>query len=411
MKKILQTSILMMMILSFSTNNLKEKNVKVYESAPIAYLNANHDNLYKYLSDIDYVKDDTYVKSGYYLRLDKNSGSGLITVNIDGEPKPFIKGISAWATSNIVYDLKDYDYDYFTAYLGVDSAQTNTYYNSGVSFTIKTSLDGTNWEEVYKSKTLKAWDNAESVRIDIRNVRFLALYAYENGNSWYSHWYDDAVYANAKLVKEEYVESEDVYPLIKTLDEYDTIIKNNPSDTLSVLQREFVKRVGYDILQALCSYSDEYKTIFDWLMNDESILKSYLLGGEPDGNYASSLKILNELYNKYSADLEKENKKIYENMMISLSLTHSANVGLWVTGAPEDSLDPNGSNALKRYEIFKDLYENNLLRNDIFENIEPEEMRFVMNNIIDDEEIKWLNAYTKETNKYNPYNFISYRFG
>ncbi len=160
MKKYLKIIVLVVIVGLFSNKNYVDNN-KYFISTPNYLANGNIDKDYVYLSDLNYVNDLTYVKSGYYLRLDKNSSSGLITVNIDGKKKSFIKGISAWATSNIVYDLQDYDYDYdyFTAYLGVDAKETSTYYNSGVTFKISTSNDGENWNDVLTTNTLKGFSS------------------------------------------------------------------------------------------------------------------------------------------------------------------------------------------------------------------------------------------------------------
>ncbi len=386
---------------------------------------------YIYLSDIDYM-DESFVEDGYYIRKDKNASSGLITLNIEGEKKEFIKGISAWASSSLVYDLTNLDYDYFTAYLGVDAKETSTYYNSGVIFSIYTSTDNITYDEVYTSKILKGFDDAEEVKIDISNANYIKLYAYENGDSWYSMWYDDAVYADAKFIKADYEGNQNkTFNIIKKVNEYDDLIKSfdasitsgdfNNIDTyeLTLLQREFVKNAKYDILQQLLNYSDEYSEVLSWLLNDKETLELYVLGGRPDGNYATSLQVLNELYKTYKDDLLDKTKlangdtlgNLYRKMMVSLSLTHSASVGLWVSGAPEDVLDPNGSNALTRYKIYKTLYLNNKLDKNIFENLSVEEMRYVMNNIIDDEEIIWLNDYTTLKNSRNPYSYITYRFG
>ncbi len=382
--------------------------------ASTSYLSYNTEEMV-YLSDVKYL-DESYVKSGYYVRLDKNNDSKLISVNIDGERTTFIKGISAWATSNLVYDVSDLDYDYFTAYLGVDATRTETYYNGGVSFKIYTSQDGKEWTEAFKTGTLKGWDDAVFAKVNIRDVNYLRLYAYENGNSWYSHWYDDAVYANAKLIKESYQEKTTKDDLVQPVSYYDNLIRECESKgetcEQTLLKRTFVNNVGYDVLQAYLAYSNEYHDTISWLMNDQKILEEYLLGGTPDGSYGTSINILNELYEKYKADLaDPKYGDLYLKMMISLSLTHSANVGLWVTGAPEDVNDTNGSNAINRYAIYKKLHEDGLLRNEIFEHISVEEMRFVMNNIIDDEEILWLNEFATLNNSTDPYKFLTYRFG
>ncbi len=412
---------------------------------------------YLYLSDIDYVSNMSYVKDGYYFKKDKNNLNGLIEVNVkDPEnnihKETFIKGVSAWATSEIVYDVEGLDYDYFTAYVGVDANQTSDYYNSGVRFTIYTSLDGETWENVYTSSIKKGVDAADFVKISLyenknvqsaqgiegpeifddelltgntsskgQKVKYLKLYAYENGNSWYSHWHDDAVYANAKLIKEGYEEKKQNFEVIKTISEYDREIKelSNLEDFTNLeeyqnllLERELVSRVGYDILQALFNYSEEYQDIIKTLFNDKDILELYLLGGEPDGNYVESLKILKNLLTTYGSDFsDPVNGELYKKMAISLSLTHSANVGLWVSGAPEDPDDPNGSNAIDRYLIYKKLYKAGKLNNAIFTDLSVEEMRFVMNNIIDDEEIIWLNDFVRKNNSFNPYTYINYTFG
>ena len=424
-KKILSLGILFLITLTL---------IIIYQPRSIMKTVFNRDNSmalsydvsdFIYLSDIDYIEDKTYVEPGYYLRKDKNNNSGLITLNIKDEEtnevskKPFIKGISAWASSNIVYDLQNYDYDYFTAYLGVDASQVNTYYNSGVSFTIYTSNDGENWKEKFKTNTLKGWDNAVFAKVDIKNVRYLKLYAYENGDSWYSQWYDDAVYANAKLIKEDYVESFSKSNIVKELSYYDDLLKkydngnidSNIDYDLLLLQREFINNVGYDILQSFINYSQGYENLLKWLLNDKEVLELYVLGGTPDGNYGTSLQILNNLYTTYADDLKDPTySKLYLKMMVTLSLTHSQSVGLWVSGAPENPDDPNGSNAIKRYAIYKELHSKGLLDNQIFENLSVEEMRFVMNNIIDDEEIVWLNNLSRSENSRDPYHYIIYTF-
>ncbi len=419
------------------SNKYSINKVALAEYATINYDKSDH----VYLSDLDYVETlenekVTYAKDSYDIHFDKSNSGDLLKLNVNGTTTSFIKGLSAWATSSIVYDLTNIKnnnenvvYDYFTAYLGVEASQVSTYFNSGVVFTISTSNDGKTWETKHKTKVLKGWDDAEFVQIDISNCKYLKLYADQNGGNWWDHWYDDALYADAKLITKDYTEKVVKNDNVLPLAEYDQKIKeavNKNTDYQNILlKREFVNRVSYDILQALMNYSEDYTDIINWIMNDEDILYLYLLGGEPDGNYVSSLKILDQLYKKYQNDLnDSKNGDLYLKMMITLSLTHSANVGSWITGAPEDPNNPNGSNALVRYQLYKKLYNEGLLNNDIFTNISVEEMRFVMNNIIADEEIEWLNHYTRDYAKSNnftaeemknekeknPYTYITYTF-
>lgn len=394
----------------------KEKNnIEMIETKPYGYLTYNTD-MYRYLSDIEYIKEQSSVGWGS-IQLDQNINTsinnGLITVIIDGKKTSFMKGVVAHATSTMVYDLSSFNYDYFTAYLGVDqSVGTN---GNGVKFAIYTSKDGENWDLKTEEKppVLKGNSNAILVKIDIKDVKYLKLYAHNNGNDSSDH----AVYADAKLIKEGYVEDNSTVDFIKTIEEYDRIIKSkNISEQLStneltILQREFVNNVGYDLLQSFVKYNDDNKAAISWLMNNLDVLRYYILGGNPDGgSYYKSIIQLTRLYNEYKEDFtntELLNNKwhpnmtygdLYKKMAITLSLTHSQTVGLWM----QSSRVENQSDALKRYAIYKYLHKNEKLKasdkldfTPWFEALEVEEMRFIMNNAIDDEEILWLNAYVK----------------
>ena len=373
-----------------------------------------------YLSDISYMKDKTTVASGHTVKLDKNDSDKLISLKINGETQEFIKGLCAWATSEIVYDLRDYNYDYFTSYLGVDISQQSNYFNTGVKFYIYTSDNGENWNEKYSTDTLYGWSEAKYVKLDIKGAKYLKLVADENSPNWWAEWYDEAVYADAKLIKEGYVEDNtSTVDFIKTVEEYDKIIKKHQGEEitgeyeLALLQRELVKNVGYDILQSFVRCYDTNKETVQWLMSDVENLRLYILGGEPDGNYISSLQVLTRLYTTHKDDLNNKNLtehgtvygELYRKMMITISLTHSAQVALWMdTTSPENQSDP-----VKRYEIYKQLHADgkfvvseNQDHTPWFEDLKVEEMRYVFNNIIDDEEILWLNEYTQNYINANP---------
>ena len=387
----------------------------------------NPDNIY--LSDITYINDKSFAQSGHSILLDKNQENDFITLKINGKVMPFLKGICAWATSEIVYDLSKYDYDYFTAYIGIDASEQSDYFNTGAKFYIYTSNDGEYWEEQYQSEILYGWSEAPFIKINIKGANYLKLVADENqeypGDFW-SSWYDETVFADAKLIKEDYAEDKTEVDFIKAVKEYDEKIKIYSVNQeiageyeLALLQREFVKNVGYEVLQQFVKYSNENYNAISWLMNDVDNLRLYIIGGEPDGRYIESLKVLSQLYNTYKDDLKNEGitangtvlKNLYRRMMISLSLTHSTDVGLWAGGMTNNPNDPNNSNAIVRYRIYKKMHQEGMLDNEIFESLNVEEMRFVMNNIIDDEEIEWLNAYTTENDSRNPYSYIEYTFG
>ena len=370
-----------------------------------------------YLSDIPYVESQTRVGWGQ-LGIDKASDNSLISVKVEGAYYTFEKGIFAHATSTVVYDLTNYDYDFFTAYIGLNKTAASS--SNGVKFFIYTSQDGTTWnlKTAEEPSVMKAGANAEFVKVDIKDAKFLKLYADSNGANGNDH----SVYADAKLIKETYKEEGE--SLVPTVEEFDEEIKTkfpnadltNKEFELKLLQRELVKRAGNYALRRFLSESQENKDTYLWLTSDVENLRLYILGGAPEGgSYYNSLTQLSRLYNEYSSDFTKNvllnnewcpegmtNGDLYKKMAITLSLTHSQNVGLWMqSGAAE-----NKSDALKRYAIYKYMYENGKFDAstlgsiwDItkwFESLQVEEMRFVMNNAIDDEEIIWLNAYVQD---------------
>jgi len=162
-----------------------------------------------------------------------------------------------------VYDITDYDYDFFTAYIGVDASGGST--GNGVKFLIYTSVDGENWDlkTPASPKAMKGNSNAEFVKIDIKDANYLKLYAHNNGNADGDH----SVYANAKLVKEGYDENVSVADFIKTVEEYDEAIKSNYGEEITgeyellLLQREFVKNTDYELLQAYVQISEDNMNI------------------------------------------------------------------------------------------------------------------------------------------------------
>lgn len=378
---------------------------------------------YTYLSDISYDKDKSFAASGHSIHIDENDSNQMLTLKVNGKSQSYIKGLCAWATSEIVYDLKDYDY--FTADLGVDISEQSNYFNTGVRFYIYTSDDGESWTEKYKSDTLYGWSEADAVKIDIKNAKYLKLTADDNSANWWAAWYDEAVYANAKLIKEDYKEDTSDIAVIKTVDTYDKELKQNNLQEitgdyeLTLLQREFVKNVGYETLQALAKYSDEYKDTISWLMNDKETLRLYLAGGKPEGSYLNSVKVLTRLYTTYKEDLSNDKttsygtkySDLYRKMILSLSLTASGKNYFFFDGTQV-------SDPVTRYQIYKDLHmhkgqDQELIQNQVFESLTVEEMRFVMNTIIDDEEIVWLNNYVRndKNGATSPYSYIKYTGG
>lgn len=388
---------------------------------------------FMYLSDIDKKKILTGTVGFGDLEYDRNTSKNRISLLVDGVKNYFMKGFGAHANATLIFDVSDYikyyHYDRFIAYLGLDNAQGNN--GNGVTFTVSTSQDGQRYETVKTTGVLKGNTNAVPVDIDLNGAKYLKIYIDTNGNASSDH----AVVADAKLATKDYVDQSQTTALFKTVAEYDEEIKKYEADhsgksytellhdrdyQMLIYQRSFVKGADYQLLKAYL-YDEDYVKTFDWFFNDYEALELYTGGGTPAGSYANFIEVLKNLYIAHGEDMQDEtNGSLYKKMIITTALTHSTSVTYWADSSVK-------SDAVRRYEIYRKLYDNKLLLNDVFKNLTVEEMRWVINNISADEEIEWLNYYVRyHTNKKDlaengkltldnftpgPYYFITYTMG
>lgn len=391
--------------LANNTNVLTENSQTLF-----SLNNEPKQNDFIYLSDIPYVANQS--SAGWkQITMDKTTDNTPLSLRINGNPFAFSKGIFAHAKSTVVYDLTNYqNYDYFTTWYGVSSHMGG---NGSVKFYIYTSEDGNTWKletEEYP-EVMTGNSNAKFVKIDIRGKKYLKLYADPNGGNGQDH----SLYADAKFIKNDYTDN-----VTPTVEEYDELLKKFEGQPIQgeyeflLLKREFVSKAGQFILNSYVKESDLYKETLEWLMNDFDTLNMYMMGGTPDGGYYNSLKELSRLYHAYKDDFTITERtrtgqitygELYKKMAISLSLTHSTKVYLWM----QANKPVNISDSVERYKIFKQLHKNDqfvvsdrLDQTPIFETLEIEEMRYVLNNIIDDESIIWLNEYTQQYIDANP---------
>jgi len=390
-----------------SENNM---NLQDQDQAFTITKNESMQNDFIYLSDIPYVTSQS--SAGWkQITMDKTTDNTSLSLRVNSNPFTFEKGVFAHAKSTVVYDLTNYqNYTYFTTWYGVSSHMGG---NGSVKFYIYTSEDGNTWklETEENPQVMNGNSNAQFVKINIQGKKYLKLYADPNGGNGQDH----SLYADAKLTTDDYAEN-----VTPTVEEYDELLKKYEGQKIEgeyeflLLKREFVSKAGQFILNAYVNKSNEYKETLEWLMNDFETLNMYMMGGAPDGGYYNSLIQLSRLYHAYKDDFAITEKtrtgkitygELYKKMAITLSLTHSTNVYLWMQ--PNKSV--NVSDALERYKIFKQLHKNDqfvvssrLDHTPIFETLEIEEMRYVLNNIIDDESIIWLNEYTQQYIDANP---------
>ena len=373
---------------------------------------------YIYLSDISYDASMSGTKHDS-IKMDQNSYGNNISLVVNGSSMEFYKGIFAHATSTVVYDISDYSdvFTRFTSYVGVDRSQGNK--GNGVWFSISVSQDGKAWNEIEKSPVLKGDSEAHFFDIDITNAKYIRLYANDNGANGNDH----AVYGFPRILKPDYDDSEEIADGIKTVSEYDEILKRDYTIDQEItgeyekllLLRTFVNRVGYNNILTASLKDPEIKTAVEWLTTDIEALRMYVNGGEIEsGSYLNSLTALGDLYAAYKDDFsDVQNGELYKKLVISISLSHARTIRLWTGNGPV-------SVPVERYRLFKALYTDGRMakggNTELFKQLPVELMRWVVDSKIDDEEIDWLVAHALKTKDkggsyLDAYTYITYTMG
>ena len=370
-------------------------------------LSYNVEEDFIYLSDLDYINDSAWSYAGYgNIKKDSNIEDGTISLIVNGNKKIFIKGMGVHATGQVTYDISNLtdQYSRFLAKVGVDASKG---VNGSVIFDILVSTDGSTWTSLYKTDILRGNSEAADVNVDISGYKYLRIYVDKsiNGNS-----YDHGVLADAKIVKDTYNDESQTYNSIHNLKYYDDILNNNSvSDNINnnhhlILEREFVNKIGYDELQALANTYTKYKTTLDWILNNDDVLEQIVEVGEVRGD--KFITVLSDLYIQ-NKDIINE-QPIYQKMMIGLAATYSTDK---VASALQFSHQLPTYDYLERFNIYKNMYDNNTIGiyKEAFNNYPMELIRTVMSDAARNDEVKWLNYFTKEKKyKQSVYDYVKH---
>ncbi|WP_195266780.1 NPCBM/NEW2 domain-containing protein [Clostridium sp. 1001275B_160808_H3] len=184
---------------------------------------------YKYLTEYDWKS----ANSGWgTVRKDNSVSNNILTLtNEEGQSISYDRGIGTHATSTIIYDLSDKDYDYFTSFVGVDRAM----YGSVGSISFEVYVDG---EKKFDSGLMNSRAPQKYVEVDINGAKELKLVVKDGGNGIAS---DHATWGDAKL---HYANSEsiDYTELSKSVESANDIDREiYTEESLSILDQAIVK--------------------------------------------------------------------------------------------------------------------------------------------------------------------------
>ena len=380
-----------------------------------------------YLSDLQHITNKSNAWGGHIKKNQSHAGN-KITLIVDGERVQFDKGMSAHAPSNLVYDISEYSSEYtrLVTYMGIDAVQGGN--GNGVYFVISTSENGTDWTEVKTTGVVKGNSESIYVELELNGAKFIKLHANDNGGNGNDH----ATYGGLRLVKEDYSLSSKPIEGLKTVAEYDEILKNSSiseniiNNKMIILQRAFVNKVGYEALQRLASRGEIYAEGIDYLMTNETALNYMMTSGAINkyGSYSSVVRHFAEILDEHGADFadtSDDNFNLRLAISIALGYSNSDMTGFWIISKKDKS-------APTRYNTYQKLVESgkmDLLGNTNdhrkwstkeFKDLPIPLMKWVVDARINDDEFDWLADYSlsekaKGKNNVDAYNYIKYGFG
>ncbi len=371
-----------------------------------------------YLSDLEYITTKGWSYngwSGHNIEIDRPPEGDTIRLIEDGVVRSFSKGIGLHAKGQVIYNIENIStmYSHFIARLGVDASRGS---NGSLWFEIFVSNDGSSWTSLQKTDVLKGTSPAVLVDLDVSGYKYLKIYvdpAGENGS-------DHGVIADAKLASISYSEMDGLYDQIHKVDYYDTLLKakdaqyNYENNYRLILEREFVRKMGFWNLQDAILKDEKYKNTIDWIFSQDEILEQTIEVGELS-NPSLFMQVLSDLYTTYSDCLTTQDGYVYQKMMIGLAAAYSSDT---IHSPMAFSAQSASYDYVERFSLMKKLYDEDLFGKQNYEpNIKEqyktyhvEHMRMLMQESIRNDELLWLNYQSTLKNKdlYNIQYYVRY---
>lgn len=366
---------------------------------------------YVFLSDLDYITDNNWSYNGWgghEIQKDKNQDGNTLSLIVDGERRYFTKGVSIHGKGQATFDISSLSADYprFIAEIGVDAARGK---NGDLWIQILVSRDGKEWTSLLKTGNMSGVTNAVSVDVSIEGFKYLRIYVDPNGSNAADH----GTIANARLVTNDFNKDIGFYDKIHKIEYYDEILKNQSvehnyqNNYRQVLEREFVRKMGYWNIQDLAEHTSGIPETLNWILSDNTILEQIIEVGEIS-NALSFLNLLKDLYIENKSALGTQNGYVYQKMMIGLAAAYSTDgviSPLSFSFKASSSYDP-----IERFNLMKQLFDNDKLmrvktnalagefvKNEWFKDYHVQLMRMVMQDgTTSNIDFFWLNGYTRE---------------
>ena len=390
-----------------------QQQVAMYSALALAPAANSADQDYVYLSDLSY--DPASQTAWGNITTDQTLDGNTIQLKVDGEVVPFPKGMGAHANSDLIYDISAYSgtLTRLSCYMGVDYSQNGR--GDGVTFTVSTSTDKSQWTEIYASEVVLSSGNAQYVDLNVSGCTYIKLTAQDNGANGNDH----AVYGDLRLLATNYDIRTERYDKLLTVAEYDELLRDNTvEENLAnhrdiILRREFVNRMGYQTIQTAVKTQASIEAALDWLLSDEDALQLFLEAGSLfNGSSGKTLMALGNLYQAAKDDLgDTGDAYVYKKMMLATAVAYCRDIKTYMVNYGGNAIS---SDPVRKYTAMKALYDGGYFaRKEEFKTYPMELVRYVVDAKMDDSEIRWLRDYTGSkaedlNTRINGYTFVEY---
>lgn len=309
------------------------------------------------------------VDYGYKNRVDYENKP--ISININGQKKSLANGVSTHAPATLEYSLDGLDVNVFESYLALTDIKPGK-----VEYRIY--LDGV---LQYASGEINN-NTTQLIRVNVKDAHKLKIVIDHLGSTSYDH----AILGNARLYKKDIDENALSSTSISDPG-FSFKDMNNAKYRLNKDQYLFLESVGKVPLFTLATESPESLKFVKELLDSPQALRYYNTAGNPAGK--NNMGFLNTLQRIYNADSEALSNPDSQKIAIAVAMEYANGpIRFWANGDVK-------SDAVKRYEIYRDLNRKEGELMPVFKTLDIELMRNVVSAEVSDEDILWLREKIK----------------
>ena len=205
-------------------------------------------------------------------------------------------------------------------------------------------------------------------------------------------------------------------PSLKSVDDYDKEIqafgstadvaksisegKLEQNKKLTLMRRWLVREAGYEKLTEWANKNVDNAQFLEWFLKEPQMLELYVTGGKPGGlnggggaSHVRSIEQLMDIARHHEQDLKVktgDDALVHRKMMVAAALGMNDGTRLW-TG---ENIKADSQTRYGMIRTLRDHADTYHFKKDIFDKLPVDQMRWIFENRLADQEIPWLANYS-----------------